>query len=353
MSRIIVLIVFSVIALYAECNLKDDNVTEFNQTQACIKMFQEEGTKYKTDIKADRKLLIKLRTDIRSSKRQSETLKDKLADRNDTNTTQLQDIKQLYLDFATMENNLTDMLSLGETPELFDINLILGVQLQPTYDDNGSTKGFTHSTLYAKINIDARFGTKNTLSTAGWLGPCSAGIDLEYLGTPIDTNSTDNVNITNKPKSFNDVTNTFQATIYGSFDLYHLGNGSDIGLITQIGGLSRDEKDVKENNTLNHFVSGGLEYVYSDLITKTYLPKDSYLYNKKYPKAKFQLLYRYYNAHGKNKKFRAGISDFEYKYDSFLFGFNGTFGTKTNDTMYLKFGFVKSADDFLEFFIKP
>lgn len=220
----------------------------------------------------------------------------------------------------------------SNTSDLFKTSLILGVQLQPSYNSNNENEGFKKSTLYAKVNIDNRFSPKNNL----FFLPSNYGMDLEYLGTPVEKN----VTTPSAPTSFNDVSKTFQAIAYASVNLVTISEGSQIGLLGQYGLMTRDIKDQNENTINGHF-GVGLEYVYSDL------SKESY--NKQYPIGKFSIVRRKYDFFaGKEGAWRT-VADFEYKRGIYLIGFNANMGDR-EDTMFLKFGIVKALEEVGAFF---
>lgn len=351
MVKIVISTFVIAVSVVKACTLDDGNVTE-----ACIKELSTQmGTSLKAlegnaTVQRDGLYEFVNEADALGKKYTQLLMKIEASKMSETEISKYQTQVKSYQEQTTqIERTVQNMLVSGDPAELFDINLILGVQLQPSYDSNGTSKGFNHSTLYAKINIDSRFGDGlgRNGNKSGWtlFSMYNFGIDLEYLGTPVENNET---SVTAQPTGFNDVSNTFQTIVYGGTGLYHVRAGSDISLLAQVGGMSRDKKDQNEN-TINKFYGGGIEYVYSDLITKTYYPSDSTLYNKRYPKAKISLVYRRYDFFAGAEDVDRAVMDFEYKIGTLLVGFNANVAG-VNDTLYLKFGFVKSVDDLVAFF---
>lgn len=254
-------------------------------------------------------------------------------------------------DIATLKQHLLlnqNILKNETSSDIFDTSLVLGVQLQPSYNNNNENEGFNHSTFYAKINIDNRFEQNNNIEKLYFsFPPSNYGIDLEYLGTPVEHNATAPVSITSAPKNFNDVSKTFQGMVYTSLPFYNFNQASQIGLLGQYGFMTRDLKDQNEN-TINTYWAVGLEYVYSDLLSPSLKP-GSTIYNKRYPKAKFNFVRRQYDFFAGRQDTYRTVMDFEYKVGAFLLGFNANIGGEES-TMYLKFGIVKSMDDIASFF---
>lgn len=347
--RLIVTMMLLIMSGWAnECKPDDQN-----RTTECIKKnfasLHEQTETLKKNHEDIRDGLGQLKEALKNTEKDYDGFSKKIEsiESNETVKVNIKEDKATLQQLSFSVNNMLPDNSL----EIFDTSLILGVQLQPSYNDSNENEGFNHSTLYAKINIDTRFGDR--LKKQGYvpcklfsLLPSNYGIDLEFLGTPVENNATA-ASVTSTPASFSDVSNTFQTTVYGSWNIYNYGHGSEIGLLVQGGFMTRDKKDQYEN-TINKYYGFGAEYVYSDLISTVYKPGTK-SYNKRYPKAKISVVRRKYNYFAGEEDTWRNVLDFEYKIGVFLLGFNANMGGK-QDTMYLKFGLVKSPGDIIDFF---
>jgi len=332
-----------------ECKPDDQNRTIecIQKNSASLHEKTDTLKKNHTNIRDD---LSKLKEELKNTEKDYDGFSKKIEsiESNETVRIKINDDKATLQQLSFSVNN---MLSDG-SPDLFDTSLILGVQLQPSYNNSNENEGFNHSTLYAKLNIDYRADEKckcadNWFCNAGYILPSNYGMDLEYLGTPVEHNVTDPASATSTPTSFNDVSNTFQTTVYASCNIYRFTTGSELGLLAQGGLMTRDKKDQYEN-TINKYYGFGAEYVYSDLLLPNYKP-DNKSYNKRYPKAKISLVRRKYDYFAGEEDTWRTILDFEYKIGVLMLGFNANTGEK-QDTMYLKFGLVKSYGEIVDFF---
>ena len=164
----------------------------------------------------------------------------------------------IWIVLMLFNNQLIAKEAVESDDTLWKTDLELGVQLHPDYDANGVSKGLSKTRAYANIGLDARWISDLDDMNGSVL---NIGSNIRFYGTKVNY-----VNLS-APKSFSDVSDTLEASVYlqyvPDFGRYGLGRGvgSELGVMARLGVLTRD-KITPDNDTTNSYGDIGLKYTF-------------------------------------------------------------------------------------------
>ena len=128
---------------------------------------------------------------------------------------------------------------------LWQTTLDIGAQFLPDYSENGDNKGFNKTRLFVDINIDSRW-TADINSTNKNFGVWNAGGSIKLLGT-----ASSDSNASTTPTSFNDVSDTVDASVYVQYVPYISRFGIERELYSEIGIILHGGVRSREKNLLH------------------------------------------------------------------------------------------------------
>jgi len=220
---------------------------------------------------------------------------------------------------------------------LWNTTVDLGVQLLPDYGENGENKGYSKSRLFVDIIADSRWiHDINNTNYITW----NTGGNIKLLGTA----SNDSNSSTLQPTSFNDVSDTIDASIYIQV-AYRAGLTrniySEIGLISHLGVRSREKKSDLQDTVDTYFDIGGKYSFYREN------PYSQDGIAQSLPDGYVGVYYRKYSDYNGFKDSTRTIVDFKYKITAeynFLIGCEVNLGDY-EDELYLTLTFRNGIEE--------
>lgn len=232
---------------------------------------------------------------------------------------------------------------------LWKTTLDVGAQFLPDYTEDGESGGYSKTRLFVDISIDSRWINNNDETDVNDSCVINFGGNIKLLGTA----SNDSNNSTLQPTSFNDVSDTLDASVYAQYVPHNWRFGikrklySELGIISHVGVRSREKKS-DSKDTIDTYYDLGLQY--SFYRTNPYSIGNHIA--KSLPDGYLGAYYRNYSDYNGFKDSKRTIVTFKYKVTSkhnFLIGCELNQG-KYEDELYLTLTFRNGLENLLNIF---